>query len=166
LELGLSLEQIKKGLISFVGTKRRFEYIGKTENGAYIYDDYAHHPTEIKKTLQAFKQKFPKKKIICIFQPHTYSRTKSLFEQFISSFNDADELILTDIYSSLREKVDQSISSKLLAYEISKIRLNVKYIAKLQDVVKYLDQKRFDENFVIVTMGAGDVYTISLNIKS
>lgn len=161
LELGLSIDQIKKGIASFAGTKRRFEFLGSLNSGALIYDDYAHHPTEIKKTLEAFRQKYPKKKIICIFQPHTYSRTKSLFEQFVSSFSSANEVILTDIYPSLREKEDKSVSSYILAHEVSKIHPKVDYIAKLQDVVKYVGQKSFDDNFVIVTMGAGDVYQIA-----
>ncbi len=161
LELGLSVEKIKKGLLEFKGSKRRSEYRGKMPSGALLYDDYAHHPTEIRKTLESFKKSFPKKKIVCIFQPHTYSRTKSLFEQFISSFSDADEVILTDIYPSLREKEDLSVSSKLLADGILKLNKNVKYVAKLEDVVKYLDQKSYPDNFIIITMGAGDVYEIA-----
>ncbi len=160
LELGLSIEQIKKGLNKFKGTKRRFEFIGDIPTGASLYDDYAHHPTEIKKTLSAFKKAFPKKKIICIFQPHTYSRTKSLFEQFVSSFADADGVILVDIYASLREEVDNSVSSKLLADNISRIHKNVLYIPKLEDVVEYVDQKGFDKDYILITMGAGNIYKI------
>ena len=88
---------------------------------------------------------YPNKKIVCIFQPHTYSRTKSLFEQFISSFSLADELILTDIFPSLREIADNTVSSKILADNVSKIQKNVLYLPKLEDVVKYLDQKSFNE---------------------
>ena len=161
LELGLSLENIKKGLSYFKGTKRRFEFIGKTKSGASLYDDYAHHPTEIKKTLTAFKESFPNKKIVCIFQPHTYSRTKNLFEQFISSFGNAETVILTDIYPSLREEIDQSVSSKLLSDRMSIFHKNVVYIPKLADVVKYLDQKSFGNDYILITMGAGDVYTIA-----
>jgi UDP-N-acetylmuramate--alanine ligase len=160
LELGLSIEKIKKGLSKFVGTKRRFEFIGEIESGALLYDDYAHHPTEIRKTLQAFKKTFPNKKIVCIFQPHTFSRTKSLFEQFISSFSDANELILIDIYPSLREEIDNSVSSKLLAEQIKKNHKNVEYIPSLDDVVEYLGQKSFGKDYVLITMGAGDVYKI------
>ena len=164
LELGVSAEKIKKGLQEFRGSKRRLEFKGKLVSGATLYDDYAHHPTEIKKTLEAVKKSFPKKKIVCIFQPHTYSRTKSLFEQFIGSFLNADEVIFTDIYSSLREKEDLSVSSKILNDEVSKIKKEVKYIAKLEDVVKYLGQKSYGENFIIITMGAGDVYTIAEDV--
>ncbi len=160
LELGLSIEQIRKGLNMFKGTKRRFEYIGDIATGASLYDDYAHHPTEIRKTLSAFKKAFPKKRIICIFQPHTHSRTKSLFEQFVSSFSDADGVILVDIYASLREEVDTSVSSKLLADNISRIHKNVLYIPKLEDVVEYVGQKSFNKDYILITMGAGNVYKI------
>jgi UDP-N-acetylmuramate--alanine ligase len=160
LELGLSLENIKKGLLAFKGTKRRSEFVGKIASGALIYDDYAHHPTEIKSSLAAFKKMYPNKKIVCIFQPHTYSRTKSLFEQFTSSFGLANELILTDIFPSLREIADNTVSSKILADSVSKVQKNVLYIAKLEDVVKYLDQKSFNDSYIIITMGAGDVYKI------
>ena len=100
------------------------------------------------------------KKIVCIFQPHTYSRTKSLFEQFISSFNSAHELILTDIFPSLREIADNTVSSKLLADSVSKIQKDVLYLPKLEDVIKYLNQKSFNDSYIIITMGAGDVYKI------
>lgn len=161
LELGLSIENIKTGLTKFLGTKRRFEFVGYLSSGAYLYDDYAHHPTEIKKTLAAFKKTFPNKKIVCIFQPHTYSRTKSLFEQFISSFSLSDTVLIVDTYSSLRKEVDNSVSSKLLAESISKIHKEVLYTPKAEDVVKYLDQKGFGKEYIIITMGAGDVYKIA-----
>src|SRR3989344_8388377 len=128
LELGISLQQIKSALLKFKGSRRRFEYIKNLDSGAIVYDDYAHHPTEIKKTLLAFKKTFPNKKIICIFQPHTYSRTKKLFEQFVYSFSDADELILTDIYPSQREEKDESISSNHLKNKISDFFSKVSYL--------------------------------------
>ena len=160
LELGLSLENIKKGLLGFKGTKRRMEFVGTLSSGAMLYDDYAHHPTEIRKTLETFKKIYPNKKIVCIFQPHTYSRTKSLFEQFIVSFNAADIVILVDIFPSARENIDNSISSKLLADRVSRIHKNVIYIPELKDVVKYVDQNTFGREFVLITMGAGDIYEI------
>jgi UDP-N-acetylmuramate--alanine ligase len=161
LELGLSIESIKKGLAAFRGTKRRFEFIGNLSSGAFLFDDYAHHPTEIKKTLAAFKKTYPNKKIVTIFQPHTYSRTKSLFEQFVGSFSNSDCVILTDIFSSSREQADNSVSSKLLADEISKIHKDVVYMPKLPDVVEYVSKKSFGKEFIIITMGAGDVYKIA-----
>ncbi|MEK7451070.1 MAG: UDP-N-acetylmuramate--L-alanine ligase, partial [Patescibacteria group bacterium] len=165
LEVGLSIDAIKKALFSFVGTKRRSEYIGRLATGAMVFDDYAHHPTEIRSTLSAFKDSFPKSKIVCIFQPHTYSRTKSLFEQFVHSFDNADTVILTNIYASLREQPDPTVSSKMLAEKMKKFKKNVFFLPKLSDVVKYISQKQFDKNTVIITMGAGDVYTINVKLK-
>lgn len=160
LELGISLDKIKSGLASFKGTKRRFEFVGITKSGAVLYDDYAHHPTEIRKTLETFRKIFPDKKIVCIFQPHTYSRTKSLFEQFITSFKIANNLIITDIFSSSREIVDNTISSKILIDNISRIQKDVLYLPEFADVVKYFDQKEFGKDYIIITMGAGDIYKI------
>ncbi len=161
LEAGNSIEQIKRGLSSFTGSKRRFEYVGKLASGALLYDDYAHHPTEIKQTLSAFRKTFPKERIICIFQPHTYSRTKSLFEQFSSSFKDADVAILTNIYSSLREEKDKTVSSGLLAENVAKFNKNVLYLPELSDVIEYIDKNSFGKDTIIISMGAGNVYKIS-----
>jgi UDP-N-acetylmuramate--alanine ligase len=160
LDLGISVENIKKGLLAFKGTKRRSEFVGQTASGALVYDDYAHHPTEIKNTLAAFRKIYPNKKIVCIFQPHTYSRTKSLFEQFMYSFSSSTELILTDIFPSLREIADNTVSSKLLADSVSKIHKEVLYLPKLSDVVEYLNKKNLNDSYIIITMGAGDVYKI------
>jgi len=115
---------------------------------------------EIQKTLLAIRKAYPKKKIVCIFQPHTYSRTKKLFEQFVGSFNYADDVILTDIYPSLREETDDTVSSKFLAESVSKVHKNVLYIPNFYDVVKYVGQKSFSKDYIILTMGAGDVYKI------
>lgn len=160
LEISLSPEKIKKGLLAFSGSKRRLEFIGELKTGAKVYDDYAHHPTEIKTTLQALRAQYPKKKIICIFQPHTYSRTKELFQEFTSAFGNVDTVILTDIFASAREKEDPSISSKNLAFAVSGKHKAVLYLANLVDVIQYINQKRLRSDTVLVTMGAGDVYTI------
>lgn len=160
LELGLPLEKIKSGLASYVGSKRRFEYIGQLYSGAFLYDDYAHHPTEIKRTLETFRKNYPNSKIICIFQPHTYSRTKSLFEQFVGSFYDADELIMINVYPSEREEIDDSVSSEKLISRIAKIHKSAIFLPNASDVVKYLTQKAYGKDTIIITMGAGDVYQI------
>lgn len=160
LECGIPLEEARAHLGQFTGTKRRSEYKGKTAAGALVYDDYAHHPVEIQKTLAAFRSAFPREKLIVIFQPHTYSRTKIMFEQFIHSFGQADEVVFTDIFSSQREAVDLSVSSRLLAEEAAKFHKGVLYASSLSDVVEYIDQKKHPETAVIITMGAGDVYKI------
>lgn len=159
-ELGVSMDKIKIGVSKYCGSKRRAEFIGKLSSGAHVYDDYAHHPTEIKSTLKAFRKSFPKGKIVCIFQPHTYSRTKSLLSEFKMSFMDADQVILTDIYASLREEKDPTISSEILTQEVAKNHRNVLFLPKLTDVVEYLSQKQYDRNTIVLTMGAGDIYKI------
>jgi len=160
LEAGLQIKSVKKGIESFSGTKRRLEYKGELSSGALLYDDYAHHPTEIKKTLEALKQLYPEKKLVCLFQPHTYSRTKSLFDQFIYSFEAADTVLLADIYASLREAQDQSVSSALLAKGIQQTGKEVKLLPRLSDMVQYVQEKKLDESIVLVTMGAGDIYKV------
>jgi UDP-N-acetylmuramate--alanine ligase len=159
-EIGLSVEKIRKGLLAFCGSKRRLEYIGELRSGAKVYDDYAHHPTEIKTTLQALRAQYTKKKIICIFQPHTYSRTKQLFREFTESFGDVDMVILTDIFASAREQVDPEVSSKYLAFAMSSRHKAVLYLPKLTDVVQYIKENRLRSDTILVTMGAGDVYSI------
>ncbi len=162
LEIGLSREQIRKGLEQFKGSKRRSEFVGTLSGGAQLFDDYAHHPTKIQKTLKAFREKFPNSKIVCVFQPHTYSRTKSLFEQFSDSFKDVDTVILTNIYASLREKPDLSISMQDMVNKIGKKAL---FLPTLSDVVKYINNQGYGKNVVLITMGAGDVYKISEKLK-
>lgn len=160
---GVSEDSIKESLATFSGTKRRMEYIGQLASGAILYDDYAHHPTEIQKTLEALKEKYPNKKIVCVFQPHTFSRTKLLFDQFVDSLAMFDEIILTDIYASQREPYDESVSSKMLVEKLEKNKHAI--LAKtLADVVKYINQHHYTEDSIIVTMGAGDVYQIANQI--
>jgi len=167
LELGISIENIKKGLLAFKGSKRRLEFIGELATGARVYDDYAHHPTEIRKTLTTLRAQYPKKKILCIFQPHTYSRTKMLFDEFKKAFDNIDELfvIVTDIYASLREDKDDSVSGEKLAEAITVSKRDVHYLSDLDSVVQYINEKRFGSDTVIVTMGAGDVYTIHSKLE-
>lgn len=165
LETGLTSEQIRAGLLTFTGAKRRMEYHGELTTGAVFYDDYAHHPTEIRNVLFALHEKYPKKKIICIFQPHTYSRTKALFQDFIHAFSDADTVVLTDIYPSSREKSDETISSIILAQSIKQYHGKVVVLSSIEDVVEYLDKNQFGQDKVIVTMGAGDIYKVILQMN-
>jgi UDP-N-acetylmuramate--alanine ligase len=167
LELGISIENIKKGLLAFRGSKRRLEFIGELQSGAKAYDDYAHHPTEIRKTLTTLSKQYPRKKIICVFQPHTYSRTKMLFEEFRRAFDNIDELfvIVTEIYASLRETPDDSVSGKKLVDAISISKKDVHFLPTLDAVVQYINEKQPGIDTIIVTMGAGDVYTIHSKLQ-
>lgn len=155
--LGINLNLIKEGLGSFLGTKRRFERIVQVGN-TFLYDDYAHHPTEIEATLKTAKDFFPGRNIIVIFQPHTYSRTKALFNEFVKAFYKIpNTTIITDIFASARELTDKSISSELLVQEILRYKKEVYYLPKKTDVLKFL-AKRIKSQDVIFTIGAGDIY--------
>ena len=118
-QLGVSAETIIATLDDFTGTQRRFDIIGTTESGVRLVDDYAHHPTEIKATLSA-AHNIPHRQLWCLFQPHTYTRTLALFDDFAEAFTDADVLILAEIYAA-REKNIYKISSKELAEEIKRV---------------------------------------------
>ena len=161
LEIGMSVEDIKKGLADYRGSKRRSEFVGRTKNDALVYDDYAHHPEEIKRTTNAFKAAFPKKKIVVIFQPHMYSRTKKLLEQFISSLSLADEVIISEIFPSFREEQDPNFSAKQIS---DQIRNKSVFQKTLADVVEYADKKDYQKDTVILTMGAGDIYKVAYEL--
>lgn len=154
--LGVDAEPAAKGIETFKGTHRRFEKKGFV-NGAVVLDDYAHHPTEIKATLKAAKA-FPHKRIICIFQPHTYSRTRTLWQEFLTAFDDADELIITHIYPA-REVYDGVTDPDKLAAEIAERGINAKYIDSFEEIADYI-KKNASENDIVFTMGAGDVTSI------
>ena len=154
--LGVDSHIAAKGIETFKGTHRRFEKKGFV-NGAIVIDDYAHHPTEIKATLKAAKA-FPHNKIRCIFQPHTYSRTRTLWKEFTEAFDDCDELILTHIYPA-REVFDGVTRPEKLAEDIAGRGVNVKYIEEFDDIVKYVKDNAEDGD-IVFTMGAGDVTNI------
>lgn len=160
--IGIKKEQVKNFLGKFLGSWRRFEYKGKTKNGAFIYDDYAHHPTEIRATIKATREKFPDKEIIIVFQPHLYSRLKFLLKDFAKSFNNANKVIVADIYAA-REKDDKSIHARDLVKEMQRYKTGVSYIKNFSDIKKYL--KKVNDNAVIITMGAGDIYEIGEKLK-
>lgn len=154
--LGVDASAAAKGIENFKGTHRRFEKKGFVNN-AVIIDDYAHHPTEIKATLKAAKA-FEHNRIICIFQPHTYSRTRTLWNEFKEAFDDADELILTHIYAA-REVFDGVTKPEDLAEEIKERGVNAKFIDDFDDIVKYIKKTAADGD-IVFTMGAGDVTVI------
>lgn len=155
--LGIDAATAAKGIETFKGTHRRFEKKGMI-NGAVVIDDYAHHPTEIKATLTAAKA-FPHNKIRCIFQPHTYSRTRTLWNEFVEAFDNVDELIITHIYAA-REKYDGVTNPDKLSDEIAqKHGINSKYIDDFSEIAQYL-KNTADNGDIIITMGAGDVTDI------
>jgi UDP-N-acetylmuramate--alanine ligase len=152
LELGIDISYIKSALFDFTGTKRRMEYIGEYK-GIPIYDDYAHHPTEIKTTILSLRQKTTGR-IVAVFQPHTYSRTKSLKDEFIEVLNKFDKLFILDIYSAREKDLGEIHSKDLLA----KLK-NATYIENSENAANMID-KELKKGDIFVTIGAGDVNII------
>lgn len=158
--LGVDAQTAAEGIETFKGTHRRFEKKGFV-NGAIVLDDYAHHPTEIKATLKAAKA-FDHRRIRCIFQPHTYSRTRTLWNEFVNAFDDADELIITHIYAA-REVYDGQTDPDRLAAEIAAKGIHARYMDKFEDIVQYIKETAA-EGDIIFTMGAGDVTNIGTEL--
>lgn len=162
IALKFDLEKIRRGMENFFGTARRFEYIGK-KNGALLYDDYAHHPEEIKATLLAFRELFSERNIIAVFHPHTFSRTKALLEEFSQSFDSADSVIVLDIYGSARETAG-GVSSKDLVSLINRYhRSKAIHIPTIEEAISHL-KECVNKNDVVVTLGAGDVWRIGTEL--
>lgn len=154
--LGVSWEKIRESLIMFTGTTRRFEKIAQVDK-VMLYDDYAHHPSEIVATIAAARAWFPKRRLIVIFQPHTYSRTKALLSDFAKSFEFADIALIADIYPSAREQFDSTISAKHLVLAANKRKNNTHFCANKNDVTLYL-KEHLASNDLVMTMGAGDIF--------
>lgn len=167
LECGIKLKIIKESIANFAGAARRMQARGE-KNGVLVIDDYAHHPTEIQTTLQAIKSFYPKRRLICVFQPHQHSRTRMLLDNFASALQDADKVIIPKIYAVRDTKEDiESVSGETLAKRLQKKGKGAKYIPEFKDVVSELE-KSCKENDIIVTMGAGSVNKVAelyLNIE-
>ena len=147
---------VEKGLLSFTGTNRRFQYKGEV-NGVTIIDDYAHHPTEIRATLHAAAH-YPHRELWCVFQPHTYSRTKAFLKEFAEALSLADHVVLADIYAA-RETDTLGISSRDLERELAALGADVYYFPTFAEIEKFLSEKCMHGDMCI-TMGAGDVINI------
>lgn len=158
--LGIDSEDIKKGLLSFTGTKRRFEYKGE-RNGFTIIDDYAHHPTEIAATLNAAK-KYPHNEVWTVFQPHTYTRTMAFLDEFAEALSISDHVIVTDIYAA-REKDLGQVHAKDIVERMKKYDVDVTYISSFDDIEKFI-LKNLKNNDLLITMGAGNVVDIGENL--
>ena len=154
--MGCSLTSASKALQKYSGTHRRFELKGISDS-ITVVDDYAHHPTAVAATLKAARN-CAHSRIWCIFQPHTYSRTKSLMEEFSTAFTDADIVIVTDIYAA-READTGEVNSGMLADRISSTGKQSLYIKDFDNIVEYLD-KNASAGDLIITMGAGDIYKV------
>ena len=148
---GVPESDSKKYLETFPGVWRRSEYIGTTKHGALVFDDYGHHPTEIKTTLEGFRSRYTDKKIVVLFQPHLYSRTKLLFNDFVTSFGASDTVLVAPIYAA-REKNDESITSTILVHALAEQGVQARVYENERDFAELATQ---GVDTIIITLGAG-----------
>src|SRR3989338_1150076 len=161
---GVNLEAIARALINFRGTARRLEYRGEF-NKAIIIDDYAHHPTEITATIAALRARYPQRRLWCVFQAHTFSRTAAFLKNFAAALNHADQIILPPIYSSAREKggeVDNNIIAEAVKQLTASRARPVRTLEEAADILRGV----LKEGDVVVTMGAGDIWRLAEMIMS
>jgi UDP-N-acetylmuramate--alanine ligase len=156
--MGLSIQLAATALGQFTGTGRRFEVRGE-KHGITVVDDYAHHPTEIKATLAAARARYPQRRTWAVWQPHTYSRTQTLFYEFTRAFNDADEVLVTEIFAS-REKTQKFSSAEVVS---AMPHPSVKFTGTLENTTKYL-LKHLRSGDVLLVLSAGDADQISTNV--
>ncbi len=161
LELGMPFEKIKSGLERFEGVYRRFQKKADA-NEILVIDDYAHHPTEVQATITAARSGWKDRRIIAVFQPHLYSRTQKMYQEFGLSFFDAEVLVVTDVYPS-REKPIEGVNGELISDTAKKFgHRNVNYVADKNRLPEELD-KIAEPGDIVITMGAGDIYKYSEN---
>ncbi len=163
LLLNISIKKIKASLFSFSGVQRRLTIVYKRK-GTIIYDDYAHHPTEIKAVLEACKHNFKGKKIIAIFQPHRYSRMKTLYNQFIKSFNNANQVLVCPVYSAGEKKIKydpQKFCKDIISYS----KTEVVQIDNKRQIEMYLKKNSLN-NEIVIAMGAGSISSWIRDISS
>ena len=152
--LNIDINTIKEALKTFEGVGRRLNKLYDKE--IIVFDDYAHHPTEIKATLKSIKDTYKDKRIIAVFQPHRYTRTEILFNDFVHSFENIDEVIITEIYSA-GEQAIHGVSGEILANMIKKLNINnVHYVENIENISSKLEEIKKD-NDIIITLGAGSI---------
>lgn len=163
--LGIDPAQSCEALASFQSTRRRFEKVGE-KNGVVYYDDYAHHPSEVKNVIAAITSWYPTKRVVIAFQSHTFSRTKQLFEQFVDAFAAAQEVVLIDIFASAREAYDSSITSDMLVTAVAEKypQVQIKNLKTIESLARYLQQE-LSPGDICLTIGAGDIYKVHTLIK-
>ncbi len=161
LEIGMDFNDIAKALLEFTGAKRRFQVIGELK-GITVIDDYSHHPTEIKATINAAKA--AGKRIIAVFQPQRYSRTFFLLDAFSKAFAEADEVIITNIYSPAGDSMKDKVTAiKLFDLIKENSNANVKYFSTKEEVFDYLSSS-VKEDDLVLTMGAGDIWKVAYEL--
>lgn len=160
-EAGVEIDRVKAHFATFTGMGRRFQYVGDV-NGAVIYDDYAHHPTEVKATLSALTE-FPEKHVIAVFQPHRYTRLKSLWNEFLNVFENVPHVIVTDVFSASEAPID-GISGENFAKDLRKYCPNCEYISgSIEEVAKKL-YPQLKKDDIVVGLGAGTITSLGKDL--
>lgn len=144
---------------SFQGAWRRFDYIGKASSGADVYDDYAHHPTEVRKTLEIIKE-LSYQHVVVAFHPHLISRTKAFFSDFVDALSLADNIIIAPIYKARAEKEEEGVTSEALVQALKEKGKDAEHLETFDEIAQALEKKT-KESDVIITMGAGDIYKVA-----
>jgi UDP-N-acetylmuramate--alanine ligase len=158
MELGIPAKKIRSALEEFRGVHRRIEYIGDAK-GIRVFDDYGHHPTELAITLQTLRDYFPNQRIVSVFQPHRYTRTYHLFDQFAIAFLNADVVILTDIYAA-HEIPIPGVTGQALAKRIAKEQDEVHFMSKFTQILRFL-KRTLQKGDIVIIQGAGDINKVA-----
>ena len=158
LNIGISFEKIAEGLRNFKGVKRRLQLISEAKN-IKVFDDYGHHPTEVKVTINGLKKAQPGN-LTCVFQPHRYSRVKEHLIDFFDAFNEVDKLLLTPIYSANESAKTPELLEEMISGIKMKMKGEVLVFQEYQDIVKYLSSS-LKSGDILLTMGAGDIFKVS-----
>ncbi|MBP7768538.1 UDP-N-acetylmuramate--L-alanine ligase [Candidatus Woesebacteria bacterium] len=158
--IGVPVAESCAALASFSSTLRRFEKIGEKQ-GVLYYDDYAHHPNEVRSVIEALRGWYPHRRIVIAFQSHTYSRTKQLFSEFVTAFAAAQEVVMIDIFASAREQFDPSISTDMLVAAIKEQypEIQIENVKTIPALANYL-RSHLQPGDICITIGAGDIYTV------
>lgn len=159
LKAGFSFETCKQGLLKFEGVDRRFHFKGEKQN-IRVYDDYGHHPTEVRAALQGFREKFPDRRLVVLFQPHRYSRTESCWHDFTTCFSQCDQLYFTDIYAAGEAPI-AGITSERLASEVK--HSDCKYLPRNSELSRHIHSE-LKPGDIFVTLGAGDGWKVGMEI--
>ncbi len=162
-EEGVPVQIIREAIASFEGVKRRFECVGQTPSGTLVFDDYAHHPTEVAATLQGFRDAFPDKRLIVAFQPHLFTRTRDHYEQFGSVFANCDQLLVCDIYPA-RELPIEGITGELISKSAqARGHRDARFVGAKENVLSIL-KGELSENDIVVLMGAGNITRLGVSL--
>ncbi|MEZ4180473.1 MAG: UDP-N-acetylmuramate--L-alanine ligase [Candidatus Doudnabacteria bacterium] len=161
--LGFTPEQVQHGLAAFAGIKRRLEFLGQSKSGAMVFDDYAHHPTAVKETLKALKARYPQKRLWAVFEPHTFSRTQSVLTDLATCFDEADQVLIAEIYPAREKASDHSITGQIVVDKIKISQSNVRLVVNKEAAQQILDAE-LTENDVVVVMAVGSFNRLGYQI--